>query len=183
MQRVLLPIMETKSRSSTIPSLDSGMDRWERWLRLVSLALIGGLVLAASIGLLGVRTGRATSAGGGYTMTVWYTEMTRPGLATPFSVEVRSDAGVLPDSVTLKVSSSYLALFDDNGMEPLPAASYNTPEWTWWTFDIPPDSDILRVDLDGRLEPAVQVGETATAALEIDGTQVVSVAFTTRVAP
>lgn len=175
--------MDTNSRSSTIPSLDSGMDRWERWLRAISLTLIGALVLAASIGLLGVRTGKVTATGGGYTITVWYTEMSRPGLATPFSVEVRAVTGDLPAQVTVRVSSPYLALFDDNGMEPTPIESYNTPEWTWWTFDIPSGSDVLRVDLDARLEPAVQYGQVATAAVEIEGRQVVSVDFTTRVAP
>jgi hypothetical protein len=172
-----------KSDSSTIPSLDSGMDRWEISMRVVSLILIGGLVLAGATGLLGVRTAEATGTGGGYTLTVWYAETSRPGLATPFSLEVRSDTGDLPAEVTLRVSSSYLALFDDNGMEPDPVESYNTPEWTWWTFEIPPASDVLRVDLDARLEPAVQSAETATAAVEIDGLQVVSVNFTTWVAP
>lgn len=159
------------------------MDGSERWLRVVSLTVIGAVVLAAAVGLLGVRTGEVTAAGGGYTMTVWYSEMTRPGLATPFSVEVRPDSGELPPSVTVRVSSPYLALFDDNGLEPTPTESYNTPEWTWWTFDVPPGSEVLRVDLDARLEPAVQYGETATAAIEVDGQQVVSADFTTGVAP
>jgi hypothetical protein len=169
--------------SSTMPSLDAGMDRWELSLRLVSLVLIVGLVLAASTGLLGVRTAEATSSGGGLSLTVWYAQTSRPGLATPFSVEVRSEVGDLPSSVTVRVTSNYLALFDDNGMEPLPIESYNTPEWTWWTFDVPPDSETLRVDLDARLEPAVQSGETATVAVEIDGRQAASVDFTMWVAP
>lgn len=140
-------------------------------------------MLAATTGVLGVRTGEVSATGGGYTITVWHAEVSRPGLATPFSVEVRPDTGPLPAAVTIRVSSRYLALFDDNGMEPLPTESYNTPEWTWWAFDIPGGSEVLRVDLDARLEPAVQHGETAVAAVEVEGRQVVSVDFTTRVAP
>lgn len=169
--------------ASTIPSGESGMDRWESSLRIVSLILIMGVVLAAAAGFLGVRTAEATGIGGGFTLTVLYTEMSRAGLATPFGVEVRSDSGELPPTVTIKVSSSYLALFDDNGLEPTPTESYNTSEWTWWTFDVPPNTAELRVDLDARLEPAVQSGQTATAAVEVDGQQVASVEFTTLVAP
>lgn len=159
------------------------MNRWESFLRIASLTLIVGVVLAAATGLLGVRTAEATAAGGGYTLTVWFAETSRAGLATPLSFEVRSDAGELPPSVTVKVSSSYLALFDDNGLEPTPTESYNTSEWTRWTFDVPPNTPELRVDLDGRLEPAVQSGQTATAAVEIDGQVVTSIDFTTWVAP
>lgn len=169
--------------ASTIPSLDSGMDRWESSLRVGSLILIVGVVLAAATGLLGVRTGEVWSAGGGYTLTVWYAETSRAGLATPLSLEVRSDTDELPSSITVKISSFYLAMFDDNGLEPTPVESYNTSEWTWWTFDVPPNTRELRVDLDGRLEPAVQRGQTATAGVEINGQLVTSVDFTTWVAP
>lgn len=158
------------------------MDNWEWWLRKVSITLIGGLVLAGSIGLLGVRTEVVTAVGGGYQLSVRYASVSRPGLATPLSIEVRSD-DALPEEVTILATSSYLALFDDNGMEPLPVESYNTADWTSWTFAVPPDSHLLRVDLDARLEPAVQWGSDATVAVEVWQQRMASVDFTTKVAP
>lgn len=158
------------------------MDNWEPWLRRVSVALIGGFVLAASVGLLGVRTDVVSAVGNGYQLSVHYSSVSRPGLATPFSIEVLSESP-LPEEVTIITSSPYLALFDDNGMEPQPTKSFNTDGWTSWTFAIPPDSHVLRVDLDARLEPAVQSGGDATVAVVINDRRMASVDFTTRVAP
>lgn len=169
---------------STVPSLDSGTIDWEPTLRRI---VIGGIVVilaAASLGWLGVRTSVVSGTDNGYSVEVTHAAVTRAGLATPFSIVVTGDDGAaLPGVVTLRVTSDYLALFDDNGMEPLPVASYNDPDWTWWTFEIPAGARRLRVDLDGRLEPAVQLGQSGVVAVEVDGEEQVSVDFRTWVAP
>lgn len=169
---------------TTRPSGDTTPRRWETVLRTLTIALVIGLVLATGVGLLGVRSAEVAAAAQGFELKAHYAAMTRPGLATPFSVDVRStDGSPLPGEVTIRVSSSYLAMFDDNGMEPLPSTSYNTSAWTWWSFEVPEGNDTLTVDLDARLEPAVQWGRSGEVGLEIDGQEVVSVAFITRVAP
>ena len=173
-----------RSITSTIPREDSGIDGPERYIRVASLGLIGGLVILAAIGLFGVRTKTAEATENGYSISAFYSAIARPGLAAPFSVEVATaDGSPLPEQVTVRVDSPYLAIFDDNGMEPAPTESFNDRNWTWWTFDVPEGASSLRVDLDARLEPAVQWGMRASAALEIDGVEVTQVDFTTWVMP
>lgn len=169
---------------STIPSADSGTNGWERGLRLTSTGLIGALVLAGLVGVLGVRTGTATAAGNGLSMSVTHAAVTRPGLATPLGVRVMTDDGSsLPASITTRIESSYLAMFDENGLAPEPSSSFQSDEWTWWTFDIPDGARTFEVSFDARLEPAVQWGEEATAAIEVGGEEVLAVDFTTWVLP
>lgn len=173
-----------RDSTSTIPSEDSGIDGPERYLRAVSFVLIAGLVVLSLFGVFGVRTTTTTATGNGYRVAVFHAAVARPGLAAPFSVEVSSEDGsALPPAVTVRVDSPYLAMFDDNGMEPTPAASYNTNRFTFWTFDVPPGASSLRVDLDARIEPAVQWGQNSSATLEIDGTEMATVDFSTWVMP
>lgn len=169
---------------TTRPAVETTHSKWETALRVTTIGLVTGLVVVGGLGFLGVRTADARVSGDGFEMNVHYAAVTRPALATPFSITVRStDGAALPAQVTIMVSSEYLAMFDDNGMEPLPSESYNTATWTSWTFDVPEGRGSLTVDLDARLEPSVQWGRSAEARLEIDGEVVISVPFTTRVAP
>ena len=145
--------MGERDATSTIPSDESGRSRSEKYLRFAAFGLLGALVLFALVGLFGVRTTTETARGNGFVVDVLHASVARPGLAAPFSVEVRSDDGSpLPQRVTVRVDSTYLAMFDDNGMEPSPEASYNTSESTWWTFEVPSGSSSLRVDLDARID-------------------------------
>ena len=160
------------------------MDGPERYIRAASLGLIGTVVILAAVGLFGVRTATAEATDNGYTISVFHSAIARPGLAAPFSVEVSTtDGSPLPERVTVRVDSPYLAIFDDNGMEPAPSESFNDSQWTWWTFDVPAGASSLRVDLDARLEPAVQWGMEATAAMELAGVEMTQVGFTTWVMP
>jgi hypothetical protein len=141
-------------------------------------------VVLAAVGLLGVRTATVAAAAEGYSIEVLRAQVSRPGLATPFAVEIAArDGSGLPETVTLRLDTSYLAMFDLNGLQPTPSTSFSTEQWTWWSFDVPVDQPTLRVDLDARLEPAVQWARSGSAALEIDGRSVVSVDFTTWVMP
>jgi hypothetical protein len=170
--------------TSTIPSAEIGPNGWETGLRAVSVALVGALVLLGLLGLLGVRTAVATASDNGFSISVNHAAITRAGLATPFDIEVGTEDGSpLPASITIRVDSSYLAMFDENGLEPEPSSSFNSPDWTWWTFDIPPETSVLEFSFDARLEPAVQWGRGATAAIEIDGREMVAVEFETWVMP
>lgn len=176
--------MSTAGQTTTVPDVDTAVSTWEVALRVVTIAAVVGLVLATGLGFLGVRTAESSVSGHGYEMTVTHAAMTRPGLATPFSLEVQTTNGApLPEEVTIRISAEYLAIFDDNGMEPLPSESFNTDEWTWWTFTVPDGRQRLTIDLDARLEPAVQSGRTAEAALQLGDDRVLSVEFTTGVSP
>lgn len=173
------------SSTSTIPDEPpESWTRWERRLHVASFVLVVGLVILAATGLLGVRTGTITASEGGYQIEVLRTAVSRPGLATPFGISVATaDGSDLPETVTLRVDSSYLAMFDFNGLQPEPSTTFSTEQWTWWTFDVPRGHSSLRVELDARLEPSVQWARAGTAGLEINGDSLVSVDFTTWVMP
>jgi hypothetical protein len=145
---------------------------------------VGGVLLLAAASLLGVRAGTLAARGDGYSIEVLRAQVTRPGLATPFGVEISSvDGSDLPEEITLRLDTSYLSIFDFNGLEPTPSASFSTDRWTWWSFEVPSDQSSLHVGLDARLEPSVQWARSGSAALEIDGVSLVSVDFTTWVMP
>lgn len=176
--------MTSTEKSSTRPLDQSGSPRWDRVLWYISLAVVAALVLGGITGLLGVRTATASETASGFTLEVEYAVMTRPGLATPLDLRVSTnDGSPLPGEVTTRLASSYLAMFDENGLDPQPSSSFQSDRWTWWTFEVPDGEDVLEVSFDARLEPSVQWGESSMAALEIDGEQVVAVRFATRVAP
>jgi hypothetical protein len=168
--------------STTIPSLDAGTHAWERPLRRFSVVLIAALFVTAAIGLLGVRTATVTDVGNGISVAVLHSTISRPGLATPFSIEISTvDGDDLPSYVVVLVSSDYLAIFDDNGMEPAPLESWNDAEFTRWSFQ--PDGPSIRVDLDARLEPSVQWARRGTVVVEIAGQRAANLSFVTWVAP
>lgn len=153
-------------------------------MRLVAMALIGAIALAGVLGFLGVRTSVASSTGSGVSLRVGHASIARPGLAVPFSITIASTNGAsLASAVTTRVDSHYLEMFDENGLDPAPSFSFRTREWTWWTFEVPDGATELEVSFDARIEPAVQWGRSATAAVEIDGSEVASVDFTTWVLP
>ena len=142
------------------------------------------VLLLAATSLLGVRTGTVTAESEGYSIEVLRTQISRPGLATPFGVVISTiDGSDLPENITLRLDTSYLSIFDFNGLEPTPSASFSTDRWTWWSFDVPSDQSSLRIGLDARLEPSVQWARSGSATLEIDGTSLVAVDFTTWVIP
>jgi hypothetical protein len=171
--------------SSTIPGEPpENWSRWERRFHAASVVLVAAIVLLAAVGLLGVRTGTVVSSGNGYVLEVRHTEISRPGLATPWSAEVSTtDGSALPETITVGLTASYLTMFDFNGLSPTPSSSFSTEGWTWWSFEVPPGQSSLRIDLDVRLEPAVQWVRSGSVALEIEAERLLSVDFATWVMP
>ena len=177
-------MIDSSDALSTIPADDSGANGLETVLRTVSLIVVGVVVLAGLIGIFGVRTRMAQNTGNGLTVSVEHATVTRPGLATPFSMSIATEDGTpLPSQITTRIDSDYLGMFDENGLEPEPASSYQNGRWTWWTFDVTPGHDELKVSFDVRLEPAVQWGRMGSATIEVAGDEMVAVEFTTRVMP
>jgi hypothetical protein len=151
--------------------------------RIFAVVLVVFLGLGL-LGLYGVRTKDARATGGGYEMTVTYTSVSRPGLATPWSVEIRRPGGFGDDQVTVAVTSSYFDAFDENGLDPDPAESYSDGERTVWRFE-PPPGDVMTVSFDARIEPGVQLTRVkgTVAVLDASGADAVSVDFRTLVLP
>jgi hypothetical protein len=172
------------STSTVPPDSYRAISTAERAIHVAAFSLVGLVVLAAAIGLLGVRTSVVSTASDGYRLDVLRAVVTRAGLATPFRVEVTTqDGSALPDQVTLVVDADYLASFDFNGLQPTPTETFSRGNSTSWTFDIPPGQYSLRVDMDARLEPAVQWARGGSVELIIEGQNVASADFTTWVMP
>lgn len=174
----------TENKSSTRPLDESGSPRWDRALWFVSMGVIAVLVVGGLSGLFGVRTATAANTANGFALEVRHAEVTRAGLATPLDLTISTtDGSPLPPEVTTRLASSYLAMLDENGLDPEPASSFQSDMWTWWTFEVPDGEDVIEVSFDARLEPSVQWGESTTAAVVVDGSEMVTVDFATRVMP
>jgi hypothetical protein len=157
------------------------------WRRAFALLLAGFLVLAV-LNVFGVRTGsvsaRGSASGAELVLTVDYAEVSRPGLATPWSVTVEAvEGGVLPPSITLDTRSSYLAQFDENGLDPEPTETSQDDEWSSWTFEPPAGATVFTVSFDARLEPGIRWGERGVTRLLVDDRLVIAVDYRTWIWP
>ena len=155
--------------------------RRSRAARRVFMVLLFGFLAVGLTGRLGVHTRTASAEGGGYELSVSYGQVSRAGLATPWSIEIRHPGG-FDGPVTVATTAQYLDLFDENGFDPQPSKSTATADQLIWEFD-PPDGDTLAISLDGRVEPGAQWGRTGKTEVLVDGKPVVSVTYKTWVMP
>ena len=163
--------------------LDAGPARRSLRLRRLFLAALVVFLGLGAFDVLGVRTRQVSATGGGYELTVRYAAVSRPGLATPLSFEIRRPGG-FDGPVRVAVTADYLDLFDENGLSPDPVSATSDGQRSVWEFEPPEDSDTLDVSFDVRLEPGVQLTapRANTAVLE-GGVPVVSVGYRTWVMP
>jgi hypothetical protein len=161
----------------------TGLDRLRRaraGRRALLAVLVAVLVLAAA-NVLGPRVGAVTGTGGGYRLAVTYAEVSRPGLATPWGIEVSHEGG-FDGPIRIATSRTYLHLFDYNVIHPQPAKETGTPDLVVWEFD-PPPGQTFRVSFDGRLEPTEHLSQRASTSVLEGDVPVVTVHYTTRVVP
>jgi hypothetical protein len=153
-----------------------------RRLRRAGLLVLGAVVLAGLLNLLGVRTGIVSAEGAGYRLSVEYAEVTRPGLATTWIVEVRREGG-FDDAVTLATDATYFDRFDFNQLYPEPASIAPRGEVVLFVFE-EIEGELLRVAFDGRATPTFVFDlARGSTGLEVDGREVVRVDYTTVVMP
>lgn len=153
-----------------------------RRLAVDGFAVVVGLVfLAGLLNLPGVRSSTAEAAGEGVELSVFHGRVTRGGLATPFDITVTRPGG-FDEPVVVGVTYEYLALFDENGLDPEPASATTMGEWLLWEFD-PPVGDRLDISFDARVEPAVQRGKPGSVAVFDGEEELVRVDFRTTVLP
>jgi hypothetical protein len=153
-----------------------------RRLRRVGLFVLGAVVLAGLLNLLGVRTGTVSAEGAGYRLSVEYAEVTRPGLATSWIVEVRREGG-FDGAVTLATDATYFDRFDFNQLYPEPASIAPRGEVVLYVFE-EIEGELLRVAFDGRATPTFVFDlARGSTGLEVDGREVVRVDYTTVVMP
>jgi hypothetical protein len=161
----------------------TGLDRLRRaraGRRAILAVLLAILVLAAA-NVLGLKVGAVSASGGGYRIAVTYAEVSRPGLATPWGIEIIREGG-FEGPIRIATSRTYLHLFDYNVVHPQPATETGTPELVIWEFD-PPPGDTLRVSFDGRLEPTEHLPQGASTSVLEGDLPVVTVHYSTKVVP
>jgi hypothetical protein len=135
---------------------------------IVATVCFAVIVVVALSGLLGVRTRTTwTRLGDGTTIEVRYGWITRPGLATPWSITVHR-AGGFDGQIVVRTTNSYFELFDENGLDPDPASATQDADELIWAFE-PPSGDTFTLSFDARIEPGAQWGRDATTVVEVDG--------------
>jgi hypothetical protein len=168
--------------TSTLPT-DSGLRyaRIDRWVGVVIGVVLAAIVALALAGWFGVRTTTtSTRMSDGTEVEVHYAQITRPGLASPWALTVQRPGG-FSGPITVRSTSDYFDLFDENGLDPDPAAATQDAEMVIWEFD-PPPGDTFRLTFDARIEPGVQWGRPATTEVEIEG-EVATLTYRTWVMP
>jgi hypothetical protein len=181
----VMPSTASIDSTSTIPPEQARSSRTEAWLQRGSIGVVGLLIVLAIFGALGVSMSLASETARGYSLEIRHARVSRPGLATPFGIAVSTEANEgLPAKVTVRVTTDYLAVFDENGLDPSPSSAFADEVWTHWTFDVPSGEETLEIDFDARLEPAVQARRVeGTVVLEVGGDEVVTVDISTLVMP
>lgn len=170
---------------STAPEQPSaGWTRFERALRAVVFLVVFGVVIAALIGVAGLRTRQVTATSNALEVDVTYAQSTRPGISTPFEIDISTpDGSPLPEVLEVRVSTAYLAMFDENGLDPEPEASTSDGTDETWRFELDPGATRLHIDLDARLQPNIHSGETGTVRVSQPGSAPVVAEFRTWVLP
>ena len=109
-----------------------------------------------------------TAEGEGYRLSVQYTRVTRPGLASTWAVEVTHPGG-FDRPITLVTNADYFDRFDFNQLYPEAAATASRGDLLLLTFeDIEGERFVLR--FDGRATPAFVFDlAEATTRLAVDG--------------
>lgn len=159
--------------------------RRSRNLRVAFFVAVTVFLLLGAVGAFGVRHGEVSSSGGGYELVVRYATITRPGLASVWSVEVRhTDGSPLDGPVTIATTADYFDLFDENGLDPDPSAAMSDGENLVWEFEPAEGATAISIGFDARIEPGVQLtGVSGTTSVLDGGSPVATVTYRTRVMP
>jgi len=150
--------------------------------RRVALAVMTLIVLIGATGFLGVKARTVRASGSGYTMTLTYPQIARPGLDIPWRLTVHHPGG-FSGNVVVAVSNRYWDIFEFQGLHPEPSDESANSDFVYLTFAPPPEGDSLSVSLDTYVQPSSQIGRDATTKVIVDGSTVAQVHYTTWLVP
>jgi hypothetical protein len=131
-----------------------------RWGRRVGIAVLSIVVLLGAFGLLGVKSRTTDAVASGYTLHVTYPQIARAGLDVPWRAEVRHSGG-FGKELTLAISADYFRMFETQGFYPTPDHVGDDGTFVYMTFDNPVGDEFV-LDYDAYIQPAAQLGKTAT---------------------
>jgi len=138
-------------------------------------------------------------------VSVTHAVVARAGLDVPWEVTVRREGG-FTGPITLAVTADYFDIYEEQGLDPAPAAETADGDRLYWTFDppttgtrpdgsvgpcrppagsglLPASCDELAVEFDAYIQPASQLGASGEVAVLVDGVPVVTVPFRTWLVP
>jgi hypothetical protein len=144
-------------------------------LAVLGVADLRGDVLGLDTDAVDARTVDGTE------LRVEYPSVTRPALASAFSIEVSRPDG-FDRPVVLAISRPWIEVWDENGLYPTPDSETGEGEWVVYEF-APPDGNEFRFFYDARLEPARQEGVDGAVELRDEGDAILTVTFHTVVRP
>jgi hypothetical protein len=150
-------------------SVDPSADSRGIWIRRGFLTVLAAIVILALFGFFGIhsRTVSASSRSGAMHVDVHYAQVARAGLAVPFEVTVTRRNG-FDGNLTVSVSSSYLALFDRNTVDPVPTGGRATERATTWRFDRPHGSAFV-MTIDMQVQSGQHFGRSGFVTVRDQG--------------
>jgi hypothetical protein len=149
--------------------------------RQLVVGLFAVFLVLGVLGFFGSKTSTVSATSGGYSLSVVYPAVTRPGLPIRWVMEVRHPGG-FAGPIHLATSFGYLHLFDTSNTEPAASSSTADGGYIVMTFD-PPKGDVFTVTFDSSTEVGVHEFPPATTAVLVDGVPVVQVHYDTKVVP
>jgi hypothetical protein len=173
----------TASHSTLDVPVDPNAGTRAVWLRRAFLTALVIVVILGLAGWFGVRarTVGAGSRDGSVRLQVRYAQIARAGLAVPLAITVVRPGG-FDDDIVLSISSTYLDLFDVNGISPEPDAATASAKSTVWRF-APPRGSTFQVSIDAEVQGGRHWGRRARVAVVDNGRQVAAVTFKTWLSP
>jgi hypothetical protein len=120
------------------------------------------IVAAGAIGVFGVhsRTATATGSKDGYRLSVVFPQTARAGLDVPWRAIVASSDG-FTSAITIAVSTDYFRMFETQGFYPDPDEQTNDGRFVYFSFNKPRGHTFV-LDYDAYIQPASQIGKSAT---------------------
>lgn len=169
-----------RASGSTVANV-AGASAGKSILRRTILVLLGLVVLAGGVGLLGVKSGSVADAGDGYALTVDYAQIARAGLDVPFDVTVTRTGG-FDEDVILAMTADYFKIFEHQGVSPEPDSETSEGPMVYMTF-LAPQGEEFHLIYDVYIQGSSQLGASGEVWLIVDDRPVLEVAFTTVLLP
>jgi hypothetical protein len=138
-----------------------------QWPRRIGLLVLLIIVVLGAIGFFGVHSRTVSNSGSGYTLQVTYPQVARSGLDVPWRAQVHHVGG-FPNGLTLAVSTDYFRMFETQGFYPDADHVTNDGRFVYFTFD-QPRGDTFMLEYDAYIQPASQLGKSATVEAKVGG--------------
>ena len=133
-----------------------------RWVAVGAMTIA---VLVGAAGFLGVKSRTIYSSGNGYRMSLTFPQVARSGLDIPWRLTVYAPPAGFPKQITIAVSNRWWDILEYQDLHPEPGVETSTPDFIYLAFSPAPYSKRFSLSLDTYIQPASQVGRSATVQL------------------